>query len=108
MNYWNKTPDTTDVRGSFDHSAQPLLMVDVEKYQSFLDDSDMTDAQKEEFLKALWSIIVNFVEMGFGVHPLQEACGQNSEKRTECAKTEFDAVKSDASEHTKNNDENSP
>ena len=38
----------------------------------------MTDAQKEEFLQALWSIIVNFVELGFGVHPLQEVCGQNS------------------------------
>jgi hypothetical protein len=71
---------------------RPILTVNVEKYQAFLDGSDMTEAQKEEFLQALWSIIVSFVELGFGVHPLQEICGKTPDARTESAKEAFDSV----------------
>ncbi|MEM6890132.1 MAG: hypothetical protein AAF636_18655 [Pseudomonadota bacterium] len=50
--------------------------IDVEKYQAYLDDPSLGDAQREELLRALWSIISAFVELGFGVHPTQQACGQ--------------------------------
>lgn len=53
--------------------TEKMLTVDVEKYQHFLDDADLSEAQKEEVLRALWSIICNFVELGYGVHPLQQA-----------------------------------
>ena len=71
------------------------LTVDVEKYQAFLDGSDMTDAQKEEFLQGMWSIIVSFVELGFGVHPLQEVCGKTAEIDPRDAKDAFDEVSSE-------------
>jgi hypothetical protein len=48
-------------------------------YESYLADSGLSDAEKQEFLNALWAIIVSFVDLGFGVHPLQQAnpnCGQ--------------------------------
>ncbi|MAZ18484.1 MAG: hypothetical protein CL535_19430 [Ahrensia sp.] len=79
----------------FDASARPIVTVDVEKYQSFLDESDLTDEQKEEFLNAIWSIVVSFVEFGFGVHPLQEVCGQNSEICSQRPKDAFDRVRSE-------------
>jgi hypothetical protein len=44
---------------------KPILTVDVEKYQAYLDGADMSEAQKEEFLQALWSIMVSFVDLGF-------------------------------------------
>ncbi|MCC5987231.1 MAG: hypothetical protein JJT95_06065 [Pararhodobacter sp.] len=73
------------------------LTIDAEKYQAFLDGSDMTEAQKEEFLQALWSIIVSFVELGFGVHPLQEVCGKPTALGGEGAKDAFDGVCSNKS-----------
>ena len=52
------------------------LTLDVEKYEQYLAESDMTEAEKQEFLAALWDIIVSFVDMGFGIEPTQTACGK--------------------------------
>ena len=60
--------------------AKPVLTIDYALYEQYFEGSDLSDAQKQEFLDALWSIIVGFVDLGFGVHPLQQipsdACGQ--------------------------------
>ncbi|MEE2943832.1 MAG: hypothetical protein VX444_01525 [Pseudomonadota bacterium] len=82
----------------FDASAKPILKVDVERYQSYLDDSDWTDAQKEEFLQNFWQVIVGLVEFGFGVHPVQEVCGKDARTNTQNAAGAFDAVCSDKPE----------
>lgn len=93
---------------SFDASARPIVTVDVKKYQSWIDDSDLSEEKKEEFLQALWSIVVAFVELGFGVHPLQEACGQNSETVSQKPKEDFDLVTSKRSDETENIDDFGP
>ena len=94
--------------GPFKQSARSIVTVDVERYQDYLDGADMTDAQKEEFLQALWSMVVAFVEMGFGVHPLQEICGQDCKIGAEGAKEEFDAVRSDGAKNAEDNNKLSP
>ena len=81
-----------DLQENFDASAKAVVRVDIEKYQALLDSADMTDAQKEEYLQALWSIIVAFVEMGFGVHPLQEVCGKDHETEADGPKAEFNRL----------------
>lgn len=55
------------------------LTLDVDYYQSLMDDTDMSEDQKREFIEALWTIVVCFVDLGFGIHPLQQAAdaGQN-------------------------------
>lgn len=83
-----------DLQERFDASARLVVRVDVEKYQAFLDGADLTDAQREEFLQALWSIMVSFVELGFGVSPMQEGCGKNREIGAQGAKDSFNAVSS--------------
>ena len=50
----------------------PTLHIDVEKYQSYLDDANISDEQKTEMIEILWSIVVSFVDMGFGIHPVQQ------------------------------------
>lgn len=60
----------------FNTPARPVVTVDVEKYKELLDDPNLSEAEKESFLQALWSIVVAFVDLGFGVHPLQEVCAQ--------------------------------
>lgn len=71
------TPKPHEASENTTARPMPMMTLDVEKYQAYLDDADMTEAQKNEFLQALWSIIVSFVDMGFGVHPLQEVCGED-------------------------------
>ena len=71
-----------------ERNARPALTLDVALYQQYLDDADLSEAEKREFLETLWSVIVGFVDLGFGVHPLQQAapdlcddelCGQVAE-----------------------------
>jgi len=71
-----KTGDDEDKTASF----KPLT-INYELYEHYLEESDLDIAQKREFLDALWSVIVGFVDLGFGTHPIQqvksEGCGQN-------------------------------
>lgn len=78
----------------FDLSTKPTMKVDVERYQKYLDDSDMSAAEKEEFLQTLWQIMMSFVELGYGVHPLQEVCGKDAGTVSGRAKDAMDAVSS--------------
>jgi hypothetical protein len=62
-------------------NKKPTLTLDMELYQHYLDDSDLSDAEKAELLETLWSIICEFVRLGFGVHPVQQAqnaCGKDN------------------------------
>ena len=54
----------------------PRIKFDLEKYQALLDGEDVSEADKQELLQTLWNIITEFVSLGFGVHPVQQACGQ--------------------------------
>ena len=54
-------------------SKRKALTLDVNYYQSFLDDTDIPEDKKRELIETLWSIVVSFVDMGFGVHPVQLA-----------------------------------
>lgn len=58
----------------------PALQLDVEYYQALLDDEDITDAQKKELIETIWNIVVTFVDLGFGIEPVQQAieAGQNN------------------------------
>ena len=96
------------LNAQFDASSKPSITVDVERYQAYLDGSNMTQAEKEEFLQALWTIIVGFVEMGFGVHPLQEVCGKDAECGSEHVKDAFDAASCDDPENDDKPNEFSP
>lgn len=60
-------------------NARPTVSIDYEKYAHFLDDTYLTEDQRREYLDTIWKIICEFVSLGFGVHPLQQAqdaCGQ--------------------------------
>lgn len=98
QNSANKTPAISE---TFTSSAQRVVTVDVTKYDQYLRDSDMSPEQKEEFLRAMLSIVLTFVELGFGVHPLQqvgepEPCGQDEKCRDQGAKNALDRVRSEA------------
>ncbi|WP_306120922.1 MULTISPECIES: hypothetical protein [unclassified Roseitalea] len=80
---------------TFEASARNVVHVDFKKYQHWLDKSDLNEDQKQEFLEAIWSVVVSFVDLGFEVHPLQEACGQKSQSGNETPSDSFNHVVSD-------------
>jgi len=60
--------------------TRPALKLDLVRYEKMLNNCDLTEQQRQDFLETLWSVIVGFVDLGFEVHPLQQAaphtCGQ--------------------------------
>lgn len=71
--YSNLPAKPKSIDGETERGSPSVISIDVQAYAHFLDGSDLSAAQKEEFLQALWSIIVEFVSLGFGVHPIQQA-----------------------------------
>ncbi|ARE41696.1 hypothetical protein RGUI_3555 [Rhodovulum sp. P5] len=77
----NKTFDgTPDLASALGLALQTTPMcsvgIDMAKYREVFDDPDLPDAEKDAIILALWGILVNFADLGFGVHPVQEACGK--------------------------------
>lgn len=60
-------------------TAPPTLTIDWDAYLPFFEDDDISEEQKHELIEALWSIVVSFVDLGFGVHPIQQACGKTDD-----------------------------
>ena len=85
--------------------ATPYLEIDVERYQAYLDDPSLSSEQRDEILIALWSIISAFVELGFGVHPVQQACGKIGTELEQSTNSESSEVRSN---HRKKSDEQAP
>ncbi len=59
------------------------VFIDLHQFAHWLDDSGLPEPQKHVVLEEFWKIIVGFVDLGFGVHPLQECCGQEPENNAE-------------------------
>lgn len=60
---------------------RPSVEIDTAKYQKYLDDPSLNDAQREEVIRALWSIMIIFVDLGFGVHPAQQVLEQEDDSK---------------------------
>ena len=49
------------------------LNIDWDKYLGQIDDWNIPDDQKAEFIAALWGLLLNFAELGYEIHPAQDA-----------------------------------
>lgn len=79
---------------------KPELSVDTAKYQAYLDDPDLSDEQKEQIVEAIWKIILCFVDLGFGVSPVEQACGQVVKSEDDSGKADSDLLECKASSLT--------
>lgn len=52
----------------------PTLEIDYKLFDKELKNSNLNDIQKREYLQFIWSFVVSCVDMGFGIHPVQQAC----------------------------------
>ena len=85
--------EALDKAFSLGHGSR--LEIDLDHYQSYLDDPSLSADQREEIIGALWMIISAFVELGFGVHPAQQACGKPQTSLDRWAKSESTKPKQD-------------
>jgi hypothetical protein len=49
------------------------LEVNIEEYEALLLDPRLDAEQRAAFLAALWSVIVTFIDLGYRVHPVEQA-----------------------------------
>lgn len=71
--------ETNAIAGISRHQNQPkALTLDWQLYAGYLENSELSDAEKQEFISTLWSIMVSFVDLGFELHPLQQVGDKNS------------------------------
>ena len=71
------------------------LSLDYDAYAPYLEESNMSDAQKREFIEALWEIVVCFVDLAFDDHPNQQTSAQACELNEKISPPElYDMIKS--------------
>lgn len=75
-----RTPTAPDAHTLFNNTAKSVGF-DYERYAYLLNDTGLSDEDKQDILSALWAIITEFVQMGFGIHPIQEAYSENQKER---------------------------
>lgn len=73
----NQTPRTAQSPSITPSEVNPAhesagLRFDFEAYKKYVTDFDLTEKQQCELLAAIWVIVVNYVNFGFGVHPTQQ------------------------------------
>jgi hypothetical protein len=55
-------------------SAQPSLQFDARAFLLHLEGLDITDAQKIDCIETIWRIVLQFIDLGFAVDPVSQAC----------------------------------
>lgn len=72
-----------------------VVEFDAAAFTHFLDDTDWSDEEKTQYIALVWQIIGEFVALGWGVHPVQqaqEACGKLPKTGTETPILRADVV----------------
>jgi hypothetical protein len=64
------------LKEEFDVGSGGAPTFDVARYMKYLDGMDIDDAKKRTLLEVLWPVMVAFADIGFGIHPVQQACGK--------------------------------
>ena len=78
-------------------SAPLSLEFDAAEFAHFLHETGWSDEQKAEYVTEIWNIMCQFVALGWGVHPVQQAqdtCGEIAEIRQASASLGADVVDS--------------
>ena len=73
----SKAPDAHRTEAATGFMA---LQFDAAEFAHYVADFDLTEAQQNQLLETLWVIMVGFVDLGFHIHPVQQAPERGSDK----------------------------
>lgn len=65
---------------------QPTVLVDVDYYQTIIDDPEVSETEKRALIALVGTIIGQFIDIGWGVHPVQQALQDKDPPRPQPAK----------------------
>ena len=54
------------------NQTMPTLTLDVSLYDHYLENSNLSEQERQEFLELLWNIVCEFVFLGFGINTVQQ------------------------------------
>lgn len=77
-----QTPDSPDVPARDekpDETGFAPLRFDPAEYMHYVEEMGLTEAQGIALLRAIWDIYVSWVDLGFGINPLQQAMDKSGE-----------------------------
>ncbi len=95
------------LRKKFGETQGVNYTLDIKRYQKYLDASDLTEDQKREFIEILWGVVVQFVMLSGGNHPLQQSgMVWNGNQRMECDPAIAKLIASIFDEHDKQDQPN--
>lgn len=77
----HSSPETMSPMPGMTYSAATGLAIDWKLYSHYLDDSDLSDDQKRDFIETLASIMFAFVDLGLDLHPLQQVPHDGSDNK---------------------------
>lgn len=60
--------------------SEQNMKPDMEKYRAMLAEYDISEAERDEFIATMWSLCLQFVDMGLGVDNTQLALKETWEK----------------------------
>jgi hypothetical protein len=62
----------------------PSLELDFEAYAPYLESADISEEDKRQLIEMLWSIVVSFVQLGYGLTPAQQVLGERQSVPSAC------------------------
>jgi len=55
----------------------PAIHFDWRDWEQYIEDADASDEEKRKLIETLFVIVLGFVDLGFGLNPEQEICGED-------------------------------
>ena len=68
-------------------SSSTALTIDYDKYLAALEEWDVSEEEKQEFIDALWNLLLTFAELGYDIHPVQRVQSASKIPSEESSKT---------------------
>lgn len=72
--------DETQAIQIVDSTGFPVMTFDADDYRDYVRDMNLSEDQETELLRTLWSIIVQFVDLGFGIESVGRAVKHAAEQ----------------------------
>lgn len=70
------------------------MHLNIKKYQHYIDHLDLTQRQKEQFIKTVWGMMESSVDQAFGLHPAQQIRGYVANDNLQSPVKEVDSKQS--------------
>ena len=98
-----ETPASADADSSNPVANLPGLglQFDPAKFLQYVEEEDLTEEQAGVLLRAIWDLVVSFVDLGFGLNPVQQALVDRSRRDPESASSASSGRVSSRDEFTK-------